>query len=105
MGSDALCARLLIHSAIAGSLLLIGHSLGRPSERSKATVWTSAWQTLGAICSGGGNARSSSRGMAFQNLSERAQGRHVLRASEFVAVVELAGRPAPVHAFARAPRQ
>jgi hypothetical protein len=39
--------------------------------------------------------------MAFQNLSERAQGRHVLRTSKVVAVFELAGRPAPVHAFAR----
>ena len=39
--------------------------------------------------------------MAFQNLSERAQGSHVLRTSESVAVFELAGRPAPVHAFVR----
>ena len=39
--------------------------------------------------------------MAFQNLSERAQGSHVLRTSESVAVFELAGRPAPVHAFIR----
>ncbi len=74
---------------------------GQPSERIKATDWTSAWQTLGAIWSGGGNARSSGRGMAFQNLSERAQGSHVLRTSESVAVFELAGRPAPVHAFVR----